>query len=1125
MLVKLRPSVFFVEESKCKEIGKLKFDNFVIFELIRQNKEGGGLALGCAKELQPVWVREGDDYVEALSVEICVKRMKIRCCIAYGCQENDKVERKDAFWKYLDEDVQLANTAGSGFILHFDGNLWAGEQIIPGDPRSQNRNGKLFQEFLERHPHLSVVNSLPECEGLITRSRIKNGIKEESILDFFVVCDQILPFIKKMVIDQDKKYILTNYQNVKRGGEAIDSDHFTQYMDLNLMIESEKPQRIEIYDFKEKEAQLRFQKITSETSELSNCLKNNMPLFQQVRTWRRKLEKFCFQSFKKIRIRKKFVKPLKGSFSKLIDERNRLLKYDDEPENKKKLSDIEGLIAEEEARENREMIVKNFKDIGDNPENVNLQNMWKLCKKLWPKSGGTQPTAKRNQMGKIVTGPKDIKNVLAKEYKDRLRNRPVRADLKGMRKRKNIIFKMKMKLAKSNPSPVWKMSDLDKALRNLKNNKSRDSEGLINEIFKKDTIGIDLKKSLLIMFNKLKEKKMIPSFLNSANITTVHKKGSKIEPGNQRGIFRVSVVRSILMRLVYDTKYPTIDRNMSDCQMGGRKRKSSKNNIFIINGLIHEVMSSKKVKAILLQIYDYRQMFDSINLQQALSDLYDVGVNDDNLALIHKANKEIYMAVKTPNGLTDRQTISNCVLQGDTWGSILASVQVDSIGKECMEAGHSYLYKNELPVGFLGLVDDIIGVTEVGFKAQMLNVFINLKTAEKTLQFGPTKCKTMLVGKDVKHVINSNLQVDEWAVSYAENVKTGEPELLEKYCGLTDIENVTEQKYLGFVLSSTCDNMANIREIKKKSIGIVKTTLKKLNSLNLERYYFECAVIMLNSMIRSSILYACEMYQQLKENEIRQLERIEESFLRQVLKTTKGCPINQLYLSVGHYPARFEIQRIRLLYLKYILDEEDDSLLSKFLRMQLENKTRGDWASTCLNDLKKLGISKTLIEIKTMSKFKFSKLVKDKIIPNAFKYLISRQGSKGIENNFSELSMAEYLLPENHILSISEKQSMFAVKNRMIMIGANFPKPNISYWCWCGIKENMQHVYECELINEKQHLSLEYMKIYTGNISEQINVFRKFEINMKRRDKMKNENTFPCDPQEIHCSRQSVVLG
>ena len=50
-----------------------------------------------------------------------------------------------------------------------------------------------------------------------------------------------------------------------------------------------------------------------------------------------------------------------------------------------------------------------------------------------------------------------------------------------------------------------------------------------------------------------------------------------------------------------------------------------------------------------------------------------------------------------------------------------ASLQVDSIGKECMKEGLSYLYKKTLPVGFLGLVDDIIGVSEAGAKAQMLN--------------------------------------------------------------------------------------------------------------------------------------------------------------------------------------------------------------------------------------------------------------------------------------------------------------------------------------------------------------------------------------------------------------------
>ena len=192
-----------------------------------------------------------------------------------------------------------------------------------------------------------------------------------------------------------------------------------------------------------------------------------------------------------------------------------------------------------------------------------------------------------------------------------------------------------------------------------------------------------------------------------------------------------------------------------------------------------------------------------------------------------------------------------------------------------MAAGHLYLYKDILPVGFLGLVDDILGVTEAGEKAQKMNSFINLKTAEKTLQFGPTKCKTMLVGKNLKNVINSGLLVDKWSVNYVENIQTGEAELVESYTGQTEIENVTEQKYLGFVLSSTGDNMANIREIKKKSIGIVRTTITKLNSLNLKQYYFECSIIMMNVMIRSSILYASDMYYQLKETELRQLERIE----------------------------------------------------------------------------------------------------------------------------------------------------------------------------------------------------------------------------------------------------------
>ena len=127
-------------------------------------------------------------------------------------------------------------------------------------------------------------------------------------------------------------------------------------------------------------------------------------------------------------------------------------------------------------------------------------------------------------------------------------------------------------------------------------------------------------------------------------------------------------------------------------------------------------------------------------------------------------------------------------------------------------------------------------------------------------------------------------------------------------------------------------------------------------SPNLGKYYFESAVIFLNVFLRSSILYASETYYNLKEAELRTLERIEENFSRKIFKTTTGCPITQLYLETGQYPARFEIFRKRLLFFQNILKEKSDSLIYKFVTLQLKNPRKGDWASSCIQDLKYLNI-------------------------------------------------------------------------------------------------------------------------------------------------------------------------
>ena len=130
----------------------------------------------------------------------------------------------------------------------------------------------------------------------------------------------------------------------------------------------------------------------------------------------------------------------------------------------------------------------------------------------------------------------------------------------------------------------------------------------------------------------------------------------------------------------------------------------------------------------------------------------------------------------------------------------------------------------------------------------------------------------MLVGKNTVNVINNELLVDSWKIEYKENIETGEDDLVESYVGQVPIGKTNKQKYLGFIISNTGDNMANIREIKKKSIGIMRKIFNKLNSLHLRNYYFECSITFMNSMLRGSILYACDMYYNLKETELRQIE-------------------------------------------------------------------------------------------------------------------------------------------------------------------------------------------------------------------------------------------------------------
>ena len=118
--------------------------------------------------------------------------------------------------------------------------------------------------------------------------------------------------------------------------------------------------------------------------------------------------------------------------------------------------------------------------------------------------------------------------------------------------------------------------------------------------------------------NLIKERQEYPEALQPCNITSIYKhKGSHKDFENYRGVFRVTVFRSILDRLIYNDNYHIIDEQLTDGNVGARKYRNIRDNIFVLNAVTNSVMNGTQ-NPIQIQIQAVVKCFDKLWLQEIL---------------------------------------------------------------------------------------------------------------------------------------------------------------------------------------------------------------------------------------------------------------------------------------------------------------------------------------------------------------------------------------------------------------------------------------------------------------------------------------------------------------------------
>ena len=448
------------------------------------------------------------------------------------------------------------------------------------------------------------------------------------------------------------------------------------------------------------------------------------------------------------------------------------------------------------------------------------------------------------------------------------------------------------------------------------------------------------------------------------------------------------------------------------------------------------------------------------------------------LGLLLLMNQRAMVSVKTVCGATERTLIENIIMQGTVWGPLMATVTMDKLAKQVNEnQSVSYKYKQEVEVGPLEMIDDILTITKCQDESTVImNAEVNAFIESKKLKLNETKCGRIHVGR-----------------------KTME-QCLEVFVHEHEMKNKKEEKYLGDKINTSGKPKETIEERRNKGYAIVSQVMALIKELPIAGLRVKIGLMLRDAFFVNGILFNSECWHSITKEDIRKLEVVDHFLLRSVLGAHAKVPIEHLYLETGSLPIRHVIRSRRLCFLQTLLKRPEEEITRKIFETQKKNPSPGDWTLLVCEDQQQIGLQLSESEIASMPVDKFKEIIKTKVRKAAFEELENMKNSheKVKENKYKNLKRPqEYMV--SSMLTNEEVSLLFALRSRTVReIKENFPylQQNGTMCPLCGIcGDSQEHLLECRMLGAAAD-HVEYSDMYRGVESQKAFVkefFRRVE--------------------------------
>ena len=209
-------------------------------------------------------------------------------------------------------------------------------------------------------------------------------------------------------------------------------------------------------------------------------------------------------------------------------------------------------------------------------------------------------------------------------------------------------------------------------------------------------------------------------------------------------------------------------------------------------------------------------------------------------------------------------------------------------------------------------------------------------------------------------------------------------------------------------------------------MGLVGEIIEILDSLKIGYLYFETAMLLRNAILINGMINSVEIWYNLTNNEVNELEIVDRILLQQVLgKIPRTVPRESMYLELGIEEINVIIKKRRLIYFQSVIARKKKSMLYNFLMQQWHRPYKGDFTELVKESLQEFGFSENLVYLENTKPEHFKEMIKERSVKLSLKLLREKKEKHSKMKNlqYKNLQMQEYL--KDNSTSLETKRMLF----------------------------------------------------------------------------------------------------